>query len=163
MQRKATRTRAGARVRMMKRCTSGQFDLRHFESEPTARGRVLKRWDVGRVLRGPRHITSGWVRGLMMDETGDYACGNHYARCSPFETPVCARVRACMRACARDACTYTGGYTGTISAPAKGIARVPSYPAGSRLRGRMMEMNFLKRMHGASIIWQPGLIAPRAR
>lgn len=58
-QRNVTRTR----VRMMKRCTPGQFDLRHFESEPTVRGRVLKRWDVGRVLRGPRHITSNRVRG----------------------------------------------------------------------------------------------------
>lgn len=28
------------------------------------------------------------VRGLMMDETGDYACGNHHARCAPFETLV---------------------------------------------------------------------------
>ena len=89
---------------------SGQFDLRHFESEPTVRGRVLKCCDVGRVLRGPRHITSGlgpsvfvhtrvknahciyaciplhnskgtqgtW--GFMMDETGDYACGNYQER-----------------------------------------------------------------------------------
>lgn len=58
----------------------GQFDLRHFESEPTDRGRVLKRCDVGRVLRGPRgalHL-AGYCC-FMMDETGDYACGNQHA------------------------------------------------------------------------------------
>jgi len=84
----------------MKRCTPGQFDLRHFESEPTVRGRVLKRWDVGRVLRGPWHITSGRPRGLMMDETGDYACGNHHARCAPPFVAL-SRARARAHVCAR--------------------------------------------------------------
>jgi len=84
----------------MKRCTPGQFDLRHFESEPTVRGRVLKRWDVGRVLRGPWHITSGRPRGLMMDETGDYACGNHHARCAPPFVAL-SRARAHARPVAR--------------------------------------------------------------
>lgn len=47
---------------MMKRCNSRQFDLRHFESKPTVCRRVLKRWDVGRVLRGPTIAYYIWVR-----------------------------------------------------------------------------------------------------
>lgn len=52
----------------------GQFDLRHFESEPTDRGRVLKRCDVGRVLRGPRGaLHLAWVL-LLYDGRDRWLC-----------------------------------------------------------------------------------------
>lgn len=46
--------------------------------------------------RGILHLTG--YAGLMMDETGDYACGNHHARCAPFETLVYTRAHVCVRA-----------------------------------------------------------------
>lgn len=82
------------------------------------------------VGRGILHLTG--YAGLMMDETGDYACGNHHARCAPFETLVytCVCIHACVRAYA---CTYIGP-----EGPVRRIRarRIPSYPAGSPFEER---------------------------
>lgn len=74
---------------MIKRCNSGQFDLRHFESKPTDRRRVLKRSDVGWVLCGPSilHLAEvgtstgliWWTRQVIMRvETTRNTCFNSY-------------------------------------------------------------------------------------
>lgn len=74
-------------------------------------------WNVGMsdgfcVGRGILHLTG--YAGLMMDETGDYACGNHHARCAPFETLVYVhkdtRMYARVRACTGPRGPFAGGF-----------------------------------------------------
>lgn len=118
-------------------------------------------WNVGMsdgfcVGRGILHLTG--YAGLMMDETGDYACGNHHARCAPFETlvyvhkdtRVYARARACVRAPDQGARSQEEVSREEDSVLSRGIIS---------LRATMMEMNFFEDFFGASIIWQARLIA----